>query len=880
MRGRSLNKSLGTGLASVLTGLLAAGSGWAVTSDGQDEGRDFDARSTYNQSFAQGMGETQAAAVQAMRTRIADFAMTWDEDFGIVSSISSGTTYLTGPARGANPLSVAMRFVGANLQVLGLSAADVSEYRITDVVYSRVTGATHIYAQQMHQGIPVYEGQLHINVNRDGRIISVNNAFVPNIAGAVNATRPTMDAAGAMTSVAQSMGMSLASAPQALGAASGVQQTQRFQAAAMSREPMTAKLMYLPVRAGEVSLVWNVGTMWTPDAQHSYEFNVDAQTGQVWTRQDSTRSATFRVYQRPVESPAQTTPLPPADSRTLAVNVENALASPNGWLAANSMSSTANNNVRACTDRDANNVCDATPAAPTCTGQVCDFAINLTAQPLQASPNAAITNLFYWNNIIHDIQYQYGFDEVAGNFQQNNFGRGGAGNDAVFAQAQDGSGTCNANFSTPNDGGAGRMQMFLCNRSTPQRDGDFDNGVITHEYGHGISTRQVGGPNRGNGCLSGQQQAGEGWSDWLGLVYTAKVGDTGPQVRGVGSYLFGLNPATGTIRDLPYSTNNAVNNWTYESIRTAGLPHGVGSRWAQAIWEVYWALTNKYGFEQDLINFNPNDPNEAGNKRAMLYINEGFKNTRCAPTFINNRDGVIQAAMDNFGGADVCLIWQAFAGFGLGSDARSATNAQTAAVNGFAVPAMCQGGGNPNPNPGQCTNQRFRATFDTTADGFVAGTNTCTTGQFVRGSPTAQTDGGVTTQVGGNAAGAGSLFTATNTSAGVNDVDGGTCEVRSPAVAVGAGSVTVNLSYFHGQRDAGGDDSFVIDVLNANNAVVSTIVNLGAATRNAAWTRASSTFNLGAATTLRLRVRAADGTASGDLVEGGIDEVQICGNPG
>src|SRR5262245_1797916 len=125
MRGRTLKTSLGAGLASVLTGLIAAGTGWAVNSDGQDEGRDFDARTAYNQSFTQGMGQTQSAAIAAMRTRVPDFAMTWDSDFGIVSSISSNTGYLTAAAKGANPLSVAMRFVGANLSALGLSPADV-----------------------------------------------------------------------------------------------------------------------------------------------------------------------------------------------------------------------------------------------------------------------------------------------------------------------------------------------------------------------------------------------------------------------------------------------------------------------------------------------------------------------------------------------------------------------------------------------------------------------------------------------------------------------------------------------------------------------------------------------------------------------------------
>ncbi len=63
--------------------------------------------------------------------------------------------------------------------------------------------------------------------------------------------------------------------------------------------------------------------------------------------------------------------------------------------------------------------------------------------------NFAITQLFYWNNVMHDVSYQYGFDEASGNFQNNNQGRGGLGNDFVYADAQDGSGTDNANFSTP-----------------------------------------------------------------------------------------------------------------------------------------------------------------------------------------------------------------------------------------------------------------------------------------------------------------------------------------------------------------------------------------------------------------------------------------------
>ena len=63
-----------------------------------------------------------------------------------------------------------------------------------------------------------------------------------------------------------------------------------------------------------------------------------------------------------------------------------------------------------------------------------------------------MSNLYFANNRIHDMLYRYGFDEASGNFQVNNYGHGGAGTDAVNAEAQDGAGINNANFGTPPDG--------------------------------------------------------------------------------------------------------------------------------------------------------------------------------------------------------------------------------------------------------------------------------------------------------------------------------------------------------------------------------------------------------------------------------------------
>ena len=83
-------------------------------------------------------------------------------------------------------------------------------------------------------------------------------------------------------------------------------------------------------------------------------------------------------------------------------------------------------------------------------------------QHAQAYRAAAAANLFYVNNMIHDVLYRFGFDDPSGNFQADNYDRGGGEGDYVRAEAQDGNGTNNANFSTPAaDGGAPRMQMYL-----------------------------------------------------------------------------------------------------------------------------------------------------------------------------------------------------------------------------------------------------------------------------------------------------------------------------------------------------------------------------------------------------------------------------------
>ncbi|MEM7356071.1 MAG: hypothetical protein AAF657_34970, partial [Acidobacteriota bacterium] len=155
--------------------------------------------------------------------------------------------------------------------------------------------------------------------------------------------------------------------------------------------------------------------------------------------------------------------------------------------------------------------------------------------------------------------------------------------------------------------------------------------------------------------------------------------------------------------------------------------------------------------------------------------------------------------------------------------------------------------------------------------------STCSTGTFVSATPTQQTST-VVTQVGGDhTSGTGNaLFTATNTSAGNADVDGGVCIVESPVFSV-ADASDLSIWYFHGQRDAGDDaagDFFQLELSTNGGATYSPLVSIGDVQNVASWTEATTTIPAGS--DVRLRVQVSDGAGPGDIVEGGVDDLSIC----
>jgi MYXO-CTERM domain-containing protein len=133
------------------------------------------------------------------------------------------------------------------------------------------------------------------------------------------------------------------------------------------------------------------------------------------------------------------------------------------WLPPGS-TETVGNNVDAYADISGADGRDASDFRADVTGpNTFDRVYDVTQEPDVSvdQQKAAVTQLFYVTNFLHDWYYDFWFAEAAGNAQNDNFGRGGLGGDRMKAEAQDSSGLDNANMSTPSDGAQPRMQMYL-----------------------------------------------------------------------------------------------------------------------------------------------------------------------------------------------------------------------------------------------------------------------------------------------------------------------------------------------------------------------------------------------------------------------------------
>jgi len=751
-------------------------------------------------------------------------------------------------------LDFAKNYINKELHQFNLLESDVQNIRISDAYYDKLLGVDHIYLQQQLNGIDIENAIFNLHL-RDNKVLYSGNRFVNNINAKSSVAIASISANSAVSFCVSDLGVFTRNNLELVEKAD--YQEYIFDKADVAAQNIHAKLQYILIDE-KLRLVWKVLIEPIGQSDH-WKYYIDANTGEKIEKSSITihcsfgvpnndgcdnipknqfseklsvllppngDGAKYEVFKFPLEAPT-------FGKRSIISDPADPIASPYGWhdtsgVAGAEFTITRGNNAHAYLDTDGNNKSDGNEPNG---GSTLNFLFPYTDSAEPDSINkAAVINLFYVSNFMHDFTYNNGFDEVAGNFQQNNYGKGGKGNDYVLSEAQDNSKTAspslnNANFSTLADGQQSRMQMFLwnstsskifkinapkgidgyyesspatwgkqidntpinldlaiaydntntlccgdivadvkgklalvdrgtctfgekalnaekagakavcicnfeeslvqmapgavgnsvtipvfmmkksaCDRIKEQLlaaktvsgtlvlppdltgpknlDGDFDNGIIAHEYGHGISNRLTGGPSN-VGCLGNAEQMGEGWSDFFSLVTTAKAGQKGTDAKTVGTFALRQDTNGTGIRAYPYSTDMKINPNVYDDIIGAEI-HRLGEIWTSCTWDLYWELVNLYGFDEDIIYGN------GGNNKAIRLVIAGMKLQPCSPGFVDGRNAIIAADKLLYNGIHECLIWKVFARRGLGFySSQGSSNSTVDGVSNFETKPAC-----------------------------------------------------------------------------------------------------------------------------------------------------------------------------------------------
>ncbi len=737
------------------------------------------------------------------------------------------------------------QYLATHQKDLHLDKTDIEQASVNDDYTS--LGIRHIFLAQRHQGVKVFNALLNVVITQNGEVFVSGNRFVPEIATKIAGQSLLFSPEMAIEKAATHLGLNITEeisriSEEKSNEAGNLSQKIVLSNAGISQESIPAELVWAVQKDGRVNLCWNV-RIYEKTGANWWEIRVSTTNGEIigknnWVNhcnfpinaahathcekvhEDKIEGAAtvlatddYNVYDIPVESPnfgARTVVNSPWNKAGAGNN-----ATTMGWHndGTSTYTSTRGNNVWAKEDVAGDNEATVGASAVSATNDF-NFPLNLGTAPATYQ-EAAITNLFYWNNLMHDITYQYGFDEVSGNFQRSNMNRGGAGGDYVLADAQDGSGTNNANFATPVDGSRPRMQMFLWagsvslvvnspagiagsygagsanfNPTTPptvtgnlaiaspakgcsaltngaqvsgkiavidrggctfvtkvknaqnagaigviivdsiaaanppamggtdntitilscsitqadgntiknamqtgtvnatinadasvQLDGDLDNGVIAHEYGHGVSNRLTGGPGNSS-CLGNEEQMGEGWSDYLALMVTTDwTAAQANDVRAIGTYVAGQTPNGGGIREYPYCYDMSISPYNYDYARNNPEVHALGSAWTAMLWDMTWNIIDMVPADADIYN------GTGGNNIAFRLVMEGMKLQPCGPGFVDGRDAILLADQILYNNAHRCAIWAAFARRGLGYSASQGSSSDaTDGSQAFDVP--------------------------------------------------------------------------------------------------------------------------------------------------------------------------------------------------
>jgi hypothetical protein len=539
------------------------------------------------------------------------------------------------------------------------AAAVVREYR------TEHNGVTHFVYRQRFQGIDVENAEWTVNIDAEGRVINAGGRLARRPADGVeapderSARRAVRAAAGAVNSRLAERFAPLASEKQ-------TGKTLRF-----AGNTFPGDIEAVPVwwsDRGELRPAWKFGIT-DADGISRWAVVVDGTNRRIlakWAltmRQAAPKGLVFeKGSPQPNPNPGvQLTAPPPVVERTVQSFAGDPAASPQGWVSGNE---TSGNNVVAGTNIlgalcPAALDCLTRPRTAKAEGGVFNFPFDTKGSPA-LYPEASVTSLFYWANRAHDWFYRYGFNEAAGNFQVDNFGRGGVDGDPMYAYALFGTAAPgradvnNAFYTSPlqgSDGAQSSISFLLETANNWFYDNSQDAPTVVHEYAHGVTSRLV---RQLNNSFHGAAM-GEGWSDFLAIEMLTPDGAPVDGVYPFSEYpdqLFGRG-----IRTRPYSTRLDVNPLTFAHLgRVEYAPeiHNEGEIWAEALWEMRASLIKQFGEAE-------------GRRRTRQLVIDGLKLTPPAPSMIDARDAILLADQVTFKGENLPAIWAGFARRGMGA---------------------------------------------------------------------------------------------------------------------------------------------------------------------------------------------------------------------
>lgn len=620
--------------------------------------------------------KAQLAAVADVVAAAGGARVTWDARFGTPRTVLAAGRDLTGPAAGTAP-ERARAWLTDHAALLGLSADGVAALQQTGDHVLPGTGTHVVTFAQTVGGVQLTRGgSLTVAVRSNGAILSYAGQTTRETALAQGFS---LTSAQALTKVAGVLAAGTGLVATVTGEQAGYDVFDKGPFAASSYVKQAA----FPTQDG-VRPAFRV--LFVKALDEAWDVVVDGATGEVLYRNSvvqhlaTPEGTVYRNFPgaKGGGAPEKVSFGPTAESPSGWVDPTGVAGLPGPTTLGNNASTYANySNFLAPADTALR------PVSPTAQfnypyGANWTKTNGATVPPSYALDlDPATTNLFFHHNRIHDEFYALGFTETAGNFETDGgdpiLGLVHAG--AVSGGAPTYTGRDNAYMLTLPDGIPPWSGMFLWEPINdafegPYTDGNFDAGVIEHEYAHGLSNRYVSAEDNALGAHQSGSM-GEGWGDWYALNYLHREGlDTGSVV---GEHVTG-------------NAERGIRNWSYDDNPTGygdigydlGGPevHSDGEIWTTVLWDLRKALVARFGQAE-------------GSDIAARAVTDAMPLSPVDPSFLDMRDAIVKA-VDNRHHAradyDVVfdLVQTAFARRGAGADATTQGGADVDPQPGYA----------------------------------------------------------------------------------------------------------------------------------------------------------------------------------------------------